>query len=83
MHCEMNLAKNFMKTIKSKKDTVEVRRDLQRKGIRPHLWLTANPRKGGKILKPATPYVLSKGDFEVFAQTLESLKMPSGYASNV
>jgi hypothetical protein len=82
MHCEMNLAKNFMKTIKSKKDTVEVRRDLQRKGIRPHLWLTANPRKGGKILKPATPYVLSKGDFEVFAQTLESLKMPSGYASN-
>jgi hypothetical protein len=28
------------------------------------------------------PYVLSDREFEVFVQTLESLKMPSGYASN-
>jgi hypothetical protein len=82
MHCEMNLAKNFLKTITGKKDTVKVRRDLQRKGIRPHLWLSANPRRGGKMLKPAAPYVLSDREFEVFAQTLELLKMPSGYASN-
>jgi hypothetical protein len=83
MHCEMNLAKNFLKTITGKKDTVKVRRDLQRKGIRPHLWLSANPRRGGKMLKPAAPYVFSNREFEVFVQTLESLKMPSGYASNV
>jgi hypothetical protein len=29
MHCEMNLAKNFLKTIVGSKDTVKVRRDLQ------------------------------------------------------
>jgi hypothetical protein len=81
MHCEMNLAKNFLKTITGKKDTVKVRRDLQRRGIRKHLWLVANPRRGGKMLKPATPYVVS--DREVFVQTLESLRMPSGYASNL
>jgi hypothetical protein len=28
MHCEMNLAKNFLKTIVGTKDTVKVRRDL-------------------------------------------------------
>jgi hypothetical protein len=34
------------------------------------------------MLKPAAPYVLSDREFEVFASTLESVKMPSGYASN-
>ena len=34
MHCEMNLAKNFLKTITGKKDTIKVRRDLQRRNIR-------------------------------------------------
>jgi hypothetical protein len=79
----MNLAKNFLKTITGKKDIVKVWRDLQRKGIRPHLWLSTNPRRGGKMLKPVASYVLSDREFKVFAQTLESLKMPSGYASNV
>jgi hypothetical protein len=41
MHCEMNLAKNFLKTISGTKDTVKVRRDLERRNIRRHLWLTA------------------------------------------
>jgi hypothetical protein len=83
MHCKMNLAKNFLKTITGKKDTVKARRDLQRKGIRKHLWLLPNPRRGGKKLKPAAPYVLTDGDFHVFARTLELLKTPSGYSSNV
>lgn len=83
MHCEMNLAKNFLKTLAGKKDSVKVRRDLQRKQIRRHLWLVANPRRGGKMLKPVAPYVLSDRDFDVFSWTLERLKMPSGYASNL
>jgi hypothetical protein len=62
---------------------VKARRDLQRKGIRKHLWLLPNPRRGGKKLKPAAPYVLTDGDFHVFARTLELLKTPSGYSSNV
>jgi hypothetical protein len=81
MHCEMNVAKNFLKTITGLKDTVKVRRDLQRRGIRKHLWLTANPRRAGKLMKPAAPYVLSDAEFDVFASTIESLRTPSRYAS--
>jgi hypothetical protein len=83
MHCEQNLAKNILKTITGEKDTVKVRRDLQRRGIRKHLWLTSNPKKPGKMLKPAAEYVLSNEEFEVFASTIESLKTPSGYVSNL
>jgi hypothetical protein len=82
MHCEMNIAKNFLKTITGKKDTDKVHRDLQRRGLRRHLWLVPIPRRGGKMLKPAAPYVLFDREFKVFASTLESVKMPSGYASS-
>jgi hypothetical protein len=81
MNCEMKLAKNFLKTIMVKKDTVKVRRDLQRKGIRRHLWLLPNPRRGGKIYKPVAPYVLSDKDFNEFAKMLEPLCTPSSYSS--
>jgi hypothetical protein len=81
MHCEMNLAKKFVKTIMGKKDIVKVRRDLWKRNIRRHLWLTANRR--GKMMKPQASYVLSAAEFEVFAQTLESVKMPAGYSSNL
>jgi hypothetical protein len=59
----MNLAKNFVKTIIGTKDTVKVRRDLQRKNIWKHLWLTRNPRRGRKMLKPVANYVLSEAEF--------------------
>jgi hypothetical protein len=83
MHCEMNLAKNFLKTITGKKDTVKVRRDLQRRNVRPHLWLTPNPRKPGKMVKPRASYVMTDDEFEKFARTLELLKTPSGYGSDL
>jgi hypothetical protein len=81
MHCEMNLAKKFLKTITGKKDIVKVRRDLQRRGIRRHLWLTTNPKRGWKMLKPAATYVLSDVEFQIFADTIESLKTLTGYSS--
>jgi hypothetical protein len=81
MHCEMNLAKNFLKTIIGLKDTVKVRRDIQRRNIRKHLWLTRNPRRAGKMLKPAAPYVLSEEEFNSFCNCLESLKTPTGHSS--
>jgi hypothetical protein len=83
MHCEMNLAKNFLKTITGKKDIVKVRRDLQRRNIRKHLWLLPNPRKGRKMMKPAASYVLTDKEFEVFASTIEKLKTPSRYSSEL
>ena len=83
MHCELNLSKNILKTITGHKDTVKVRRDLQRRGIRKHLWLTNNPKKPGKMLKPAAPYVLTSEEFDTFASTIESLRTPSGHISNI
>jgi hypothetical protein len=59
---------------------VKVRQDLQRKGIRRHLWLLATPRRGGKMYKPAVPYVLLDKDFREFVHTLEALKTPLGYS---
>jgi superfamily I DNA and/or RNA helicase len=83
MHCEQNLSKNILKTITGHKDTVKVRSDLQRREIRKHLWLTSNPKKPRKMLKPAAPYVLTSEEFDVFASTIESLKAPSGHISNI
>jgi hypothetical protein len=76
----MNLAKQFQKTIMGQKDTIKVRRDLQRKGIRKHPWLTPNLWRGGKPLKPAAPYALTDAKLEELASTVESLKIPSGYS---
>ena len=83
MHCEMNLAKNFLKTITGKKDTLKVRRDLQRWNMQKHLWLTPHPRKAGTMVKPRAPYVLGEGEFEKFAKCIESLKTPTGYSSDL
>jgi hypothetical protein len=81
MHCEMNLTNKFLKTIMEKNDTVKVRRDLRKRNIRRHLWFTANRR--GKMMKPQASCVLTTAEFEVFARTLESVKMPTGYSSNL
>jgi hypothetical protein len=35
------------------------------------------------MMKPHAPYVLTAEEFEVFGQTIESLKMPSGYSSSL
>jgi hypothetical protein len=83
MHCEMNLAKNFLKTIVGTKDIVKVRRDMQRRNIKKHLWLVQNPRRGNKMLKPAAPYVLTDEEFKLFANTIESLKTPTGHSSSL
>ena len=83
MHCELNLAKNILKTITGKKDSVKVRRDLQRRNMRRHLWLTPHPRKPGKMVKPRASYVLTEEEFEKFARCIESLKVPSGYSADL
>ena len=83
MHCEQNVAKNILKIVTGLKDTVKVRRDLQCKGIRRHLWLTPHPKKSGRMLKPAAPYVLTSEESNIFANVIESLKPPSGLVSNM
>ena len=83
MHCKLNLAKNILKTITGKKDSVKVRRDLQRRNLRRHLWLTPHPRKPGKMVMPRASYVLTKEEFDKFTRCIESLKLPSGYSANL
>ena len=83
MHCEQNVAKNILKTVIGLKDTVKVRRDLQRRGVSSHLWLTPHPTKNSRMLKPAAPYVLTNEEFDAFATIIESLKPPTGLVSNM
>jgi hypothetical protein len=39
MHVEKNVCGNVVQTIFGMKDTIGVRRNMEEKGIRPHLWL--------------------------------------------
>lgn len=83
MHCEQNFAKNILKTVTRHKNTIKIRRDLQRRGIKSHLWLIPHPKKNNKMLKPAAPYVFTTEEFEIFASIIENLKTPSGLVSNM
>jgi hypothetical protein len=79
MHHEMNFGKNFFKRVTSEKYIVKVRRDLQGKSMKPHLWLTINPQRGRKMLKLVVPYVLTPSEFDTFATTIENLRTSSGH----
>ena len=85
MHCEKNFAENLLKTICNfkEKDSVRVRRDMQRENIRPHLWMVRDPRNESRMLKPAANYVLTPGEFDTFCTRLENLKVPSNYCSEI
>jgi hypothetical protein len=43
------------------------------------MWLTANPKRGGKMLKLAAPYVLTIIEFNIFTSIIQILKTPSGH----
>ncbi len=79
MHCEQNFANNFKKKKTRNKYIMKVWCDLQCRGIRPHMWLIANLRRGGKMLKPVAPYVLTIIEFDNFAFVIENLKTPLGH----
>ena len=85
MHCEKNFAENLLKTICGfkEKDSVRVRRDMQREGIRRHLWVTPDPNNPARMLKPAANYVLTPREFDIFCTRLEKLKVPSDYCSDI
>ena len=85
MHCEKNFAENLLKTICDfkEKDSVKVRRDMQREGIRPDLWMVRDPKNPSRMLKPVANYVLSPKEFDIFCKRLENLKVPSMYCSEI
>jgi len=65
------------------KDIVKVKRDLQRRSMKQHLWLVINLQRGGKMLKPAAPYVLRPSEFDIFATTIENLQTPLRHVSRM
>ena len=85
MHCERNFAENLLHTIcgMTSKDNVSVRKDMERLGIRRHLWMTPNPSRPEWMLKPASNYVLTPDEFDIFCTRLENLKVPTGYSSEI
>ena len=85
MHCEKNIAENLLKTIcgVKEKDSVKVRRDMQREGIRKHLWMTRDPNNPSRMVKPVANYVLTTKEFDIFCSRLEKLKVPTGYCSEI
>ena len=85
MHCERNFAENLLHTIcvMTSKDDVSVRKDMERLGIRQHMWMTPNPSRHERMLKPASNYVLTPDEFDIFCTRLENLKVPIGYSSEI
>lgn len=85
MHCKKNFAENLLKTICSwkEKDSVKVRRDMQREGIRKHLWMARDPKNSSRMLKPKANYVLTAKEFDIFCRRLENLKVLSRYCSEI
>ena len=85
MHCEKNFCENILKTICGfrDKDSVRVRRDMQREGIKRHLWMVRDPKNPSRMVKPVANYVLTAKEFDIFCTRLETLKVPSEYCSDI
>ena len=83
MHCKKNVCENILKTLMGEKDSAAVRLDMQRMGIRPHLWLEQGDPNQQRLWLPDAPYVLFVVDRREFMDTLRSIKTPSGYVSTL
>ena len=72
MHYEKNIIENVMKTIFGEKDTLGVRLDVTKAGIRKHLW-PVQGKKPGTVILPRSSYVLTKEEREVFVEQVHAL----------
>ncbi|XP_016482297.1 uncharacterized protein LOC107803178 isoform X1 [Nicotiana tabacum] len=85
MHIEKNVCDNLIYTLlglgKKSKDNLEARLDLKDMKIRPSLW-PQYPASGRAYL-PATFFIMSLKEKELFFEVLQNAKFPHGYASNI
>ena len=79
MHCEKNIAENFLKTTLGEKDTPTVRVDMQARGIRPHLHLQPLGSTQERLCMPDASYVLSTDDKAKVFKALQNLRTPTHY----
>ena len=79
MHVTKNLCVNLLKFLgvygKKKLDTSDARKDQESTHERDNL----NPEK----YQGTASYALTKEEKEIFFQVLSSIKVPSGYSSNI
>ena len=85
MHIEKNVCDNIYGTLLHQrgktKDGINARKYLEHLKIRGKLVPDETNRKN-KVLLPA-PHTLSKKEKKQFYETLQSVKVPDGYSSNV
>jgi hypothetical protein len=83
MHIEKNVCESLLRTllnmIRRTRDHGHAWADLKKMGIRPELWLV-NYIKGMEL--PTSCITLSENE-KVFCGFLKSVKVPSGYSTNV
>ena len=86
MHIEKNMCDNFLGTFlemdKKNRDDKQSREEIQKIGIKPHLWLSIDPNNGQSVMPPASYSMLSQHK-QRFLRVLQKLKVPDGYGSNL
>ena len=64
------------------KDTPKVRHDMQELGIRDHLWMVRDTKRGRVIWRqPPAPYVLLQAEKKTCMKIIGDMKVPTGYGS--
>ena len=84
MHIGKNVAESIMglllNTAGKTKDGINVRKDMVEMGIRPEL---APQEKGERTFLPPASYTLTRAEKISLLECLQSIRVPSGYASNI
>lgn len=83
MHIEKNISDSLLKFLSGDKDTPAVRRDLERRGIRPDLWLKPHQSRPDVLLKYQAPYICTSAEWQIFIGRLGELRVPSGYCGQL
>lgn len=82
MHVEKNVSASILGFLLGDKDTISVRKDMEAVGIKPSLHLQPRPGRGN-YFKPHAPYVLNTSEAAQFLRSIRSIKVPTGYSSNM
>jgi hypothetical protein len=85
MHVEKNVCESLLGTLLNMdgktKDHAHARADLKKMKIREELWLNDDSVKGMEL--PTSCITLSKNEKKEFCEFLKSVKVPTGYSTNV
>ena len=84
MHIKKNICDSLLGTLMGdphkSKDTDNVRRDLEKLGIRSELHIYEDRNK---LMKPAAEYTFSEANRRKFYRFVRLVKFPDGFASNL